>query len=107
MEELHLFYNYFLEAFTLLFFGYLQFKGKRGTKMDNFENSIKKFQEIFKKSKVSDQIDIKNILLVLDETKERKNFIFNLLSQFFKSLELFVLSKLIKILTKPNTLVGE
>ena len=49
--------------------------------MDNFENSIKKFQEVFKKSKVSDQIDIKNILLVLDETKEREDFIFNLVEQ--------------------------
>lgn len=49
--------------------------------MDNFENSIKKFQEIFKNSKVSDKIDIKNILLVLDETKEREDFIFNLVEQ--------------------------
>ncbi len=49
--------------------------------MDNFENSIKKFQEIFKKSKVSAQIDIKNILLVLDETKEREDCIFNLVEQ--------------------------
>ncbi|MFX0211782.1 MAG: hypothetical protein ACFFDT_37745, partial [Candidatus Hodarchaeota archaeon] len=49
--------------------------------MDNFENSVKKFKEIFVKAKVSDQIDIKNILLVLDETKERKDFIFNLVEQ--------------------------
>jgi len=49
--------------------------------MDNFENSIKKFQEIFKKSRVSDQIDIKNILLVLDETEDRGDFIFNLVEQ--------------------------
>ena len=49
--------------------------------MNSFENSIKKFREIFKKSKVSDQIDIKNILLVLDETKDRGDFIFNLVEQ--------------------------
>jgi len=49
--------------------------------MDNFENSVKKFQEIFVKAKLSDQIDIKNILLVLDETKEREDFIFNLVEQ--------------------------
>jgi len=50
-------------------------------KMDNIENSIKRFQEIFNKSKISDQIDIKNILLVLDETKVREDFIFNLVEQ--------------------------
>ncbi|MHA1969616.1 MAG: hypothetical protein ACW964_17690, partial [Candidatus Hodarchaeales archaeon] len=49
--------------------------------MDSFENSVKKFQEIFKKSKVSDQINIKNVLLVLDETKSRNDFIFNLVEQ--------------------------
>ncbi len=49
--------------------------------MDDFENSIKKFQEIFKKSKISDETDIKNILLVLDETKDREDFIFNLVEQ--------------------------
>jgi hypothetical protein len=70
-----------LEAFTLLVYGYLQYKVKRGTKMDNFEDSIKKFQEIFKKSRISYQTDIKNILLVLDETKDRDDFIFNLVEQ--------------------------
>ncbi|MHA1996040.1 MAG: hypothetical protein ACW97Z_16005 [Candidatus Hodarchaeales archaeon] len=49
--------------------------------MDHFENSIKKFQEIFEKSKISDQTDIKNVLLVLDETKDREDFIFNLVEQ--------------------------
>ncbi|MHA1977514.1 MAG: hypothetical protein ACW98F_14055, partial [Candidatus Hodarchaeales archaeon] len=49
--------------------------------MDKFENSINKFQEIFKKSKISDEIDVKNILLVLDETKDREDFIFNLVEQ--------------------------
>jgi hypothetical protein len=70
-----------LEAFTLLVYGYFQFKSKRGIKMDHFENSIKKFQEIFEKSKISDQTDIKNVLLVLDETKDREDFIFNLVEQ--------------------------
>jgi len=50
-------------------------------KMNHFENSIKKFQEIFDKSKISDQTEIKNVLLVFDETKDREEFIFNLVEQ--------------------------
>jgi hypothetical protein len=49
--------------------------------MNHFENSIRKFQEIIKKSKISDQTDIKNVLLVLDETKDREDFIFDLVEQ--------------------------
>ncbi len=49
--------------------------------MDQFENSIKKFKEIFEKSRILDQTNIKNILLVLDETKDREDFIFNLVEQ--------------------------
>jgi hypothetical protein len=60
---------------------YFNLTFKRGMKMNSFENSIKKFQEIFIKSKISDQADIKNILLVLDETEDREDFIFNLVEQ--------------------------
>lgn len=52
--------------------------------MSSFENSLNKFKEIFSKSKMSDNIDNKNILLVLDETADRQDFIFNLVEQLNK-----------------------
>ncbi len=49
--------------------------------MSSFEKSTNKLSDIFGKAKISDQVDIKNILLVLDETEDREDFIFNLVEQ--------------------------
>jgi len=50
--------------------------------MVDFDNALRRFRQIFDQSKLFETPDLKNILIVLDETKEREEFIFHLIRQF-------------------------
>ncbi len=50
--------------------------------MVDFDDALSRFRQIFDQSKILDSPDLKNILIVLDETKSREEFIFHLIKQF-------------------------
>ncbi|MFX0173747.1 MAG: hypothetical protein ACFE9L_17840 [Candidatus Hodarchaeota archaeon] len=50
--------------------------------MVDFDEALSRFRQIFDQSKILDSPDLKNILIVLDETKDREEFIFSLIKQF-------------------------
>ncbi|MFX0182899.1 MAG: hypothetical protein ACFE95_07440 [Candidatus Hodarchaeota archaeon] len=55
--------------------------------MVDFDDALSRFRQIFDQSKILDSPDLKNILIVLDETKDREEFIFNLIKQFHERWE--------------------
>lgn len=50
--------------------------------MVDLDNALNRFRQIFDQSKILESPDLKNILIVLDETKDREEFIFHLIKQF-------------------------
>ncbi|MFX0014801.1 MAG: hypothetical protein ACFFB2_00625 [Promethearchaeota archaeon] len=50
--------------------------------MVDLDNALNRFRQIFDQSKILESPDLKNILIVLDETKDREKFIFHLIKQF-------------------------
>jgi hypothetical protein len=50
--------------------------------MVDLDNALNRFRQIFDQSKILDSPDLKNVLVVLDETKDREELIFHLIKQF-------------------------
>ena len=50
--------------------------------MVDFDNALNRFRDIFDRSKILESPGLKNILIVLDETEDREEFIFQLIKQF-------------------------
>ena len=49
--------------------------------MVDFDNALNRFRDIFDRSKILESPGLKNILIVLDETEDREEFIFQLIKQ--------------------------
>ena len=49
--------------------------------MVDFDNALNRFRQIFDRSKILESPGLKNILIVLDETKDREEFIFHLIKE--------------------------